>query len=100
MSVSHPVRGGLLILLSCLFYACTSVFVKLLPSGTDPFFISFIRFIIGAALALIALRAARLPLRVADPFSLVMRGASRSDSSLCRRRVSGVRRSWAMWSVA
>lgn len=65
-----------------MFFACTSVCVKLLPSGTDPFFISFVRFIIGALLSLAALRAARLPLRVIGPFPWVMRGVIGSASMI------------------
>ncbi len=67
-------KGEILLIISALLFALTSILVKFVSAEFSGMFISLIRFIIGIIFGYILLRLQKIPIRINDTKSWVLRG--------------------------
>lgn len=67
-------KGEILLIISALLFAVTSILVKFISSQFSGMFISLIRFIVGIILGYIVLKSQKIPIKINDTGSWILRG--------------------------
>ena len=73
-NMKAELKGGLTILLSCVFYSAASTVIKLVSASLSGSFISLVRFVLGIVFVAAALLVTRQSFRIHDIKSWVLRG--------------------------
>ncbi len=67
-------KGEILLIISAFLFAVTSILVKFISSVFSGMFISLIRFIVGIILGYIVLKSQKIPIKINDTGSWILRG--------------------------
>lgn len=67
-------KAVILTIISTVFFAIMPVIIKVVPGNIDGYFVSLIRFLVGVPLIIIAMKMYKIPFRINDKKSFVLRG--------------------------